>query len=101
MLTGVSFEKGRCGAAAYDRETDSYLTYFSEELPVSFHGTGDVFASALFAALMRGQELGKAMRTAVEYTVESIRLTIAHADHNWYGVDFESATPKLLELLAE
>ena len=101
MLTGVSLEKGRCGAAAYDSTTDTYLTYFSEEIPASFHGTGDVFASALFAALMHGQTLDKAMRTAVEYTVESIRLTVAHDDHNWYGVDFESATPKLLALLAE
>ena len=101
MLTGVSLEKGRCGAAAYDSTTDTYLTYFSEEIPASFHGTGDVFASAIFAALMHGQTLDKAMRTAVEYTVESIRLTVAHTDHNWYGVDFESATPKLLALLAE
>jgi len=101
MLTGVSLEKGRCGAAAYDSVSDTYFTYFSEEIPQSFHGTGDVFASALFAALMHGQPLDKAMRTAVEYTVESIRLTVAHADHNWYGVDFESAIPKLLELLAE
>ncbi len=99
VLTGISFEKGRCGVAAYDREQDCFSEYFSEYLPVAFHGTGDVFSSACFAALMCGQPLEKALRTAVEYTVESIRLTIAVKEHNWYGVDFEAALPMLLRLL--
>ena len=101
VLTGVSFEKGRCGVASYDAETGDYTTFFREHLPVSFHGTGDVFSSALFAALISGQPLPQAMETAVDYTVESIRLTIAHPDHNWYGVDFESAIPLLLKKLGK
>jgi len=99
VLTGVSLEKGRCGVAAYDAETGSYTTCFREQLPVSFHGTGDVFSSALFAALMAGQPLETALATAVDYTVESIRLTISYPGHNWYGVDFESAIPLLLKKL--
>jgi len=100
-LTGISLEPGKCGVMAYDSRTDSYCEYYSEKLPVSFHGTGDVFSSACFAALMRGQNLEKALRTAVEYTVESIRQTISYDGHNWYGVDFESATPLLLKLLED
>ena len=100
-LTGVSLTPGRCGVMAYDSRANRYCEYYSELIPTSFHGTGDVFASACFAAMMCGQELPKALRTAVEFTVESIRRTIAYPDHNWYGVDFESAIPKLLELLAE
>ena len=50
---------------------------------------------------MRGQNLDKALRTAVEYTVDSIRQTISYDGHNWYGVDFESSTPLLLKLLDE
>ena len=101
VLTGISLEPGKCGAMAYDSRTDSYCEYYSEKLPVSFHGTGDVFSSACFAALMKGQSLEKALRTAVEYTVEAIRQTISYEGHNWYGVDFESATPRLLELLKD
>ena len=43
--------------------------------------------------------LPQAFATAVEFTVESIRQTVAHENHNWYGVDFESAIPKLLTML--
>ena len=100
-LTGVSLEPGKCGVMAYDSRNGEYCEYYSEKLPVSFHGTGDVFSSACFAALMRGQSLEKALRTAVEFTVESIRQTISYEGHNWYGVDFESATGLLLKLLAE
>ena len=100
-LTGISLEPGRCGVMAYDSRSGEYFEYYSEKLPVSFHGTGDVFSSACFAALMRGQSLDKALRTAVEYTVDSIRQTISYDGHNWYGVDFESSTPLLLKLLEE
>ena len=100
-LTGVRLNPGECGVMAYDSRTDSYCEYYSEYVPRSFHGTGDVFSSACFAALMRGQTLPKALRTAVDYTVESIRCTVDDARHNWYGVDFESAFPLLLKLLSE
>ena len=100
-LTGVCPAPGRCGVMAYDSRSGEYCEYYSELLPMSFHGTGDVFASACFAAMMRGQSLRKALKTAVEFTVESIRQTVAYPDHNWYGVDFETAIPKFLELLAE
>lgn len=98
-LTGVSPEPGKCGVMAYDSRNGEYCEYYSERIPVSFHGTGDVFASSCFAALVREKTLPQAFATAVEFTVESIRQTVAHENHNWYGVDFESAIPKLLTML--
>ena len=101
VLTGVSFAEDQYGVAAYNAEKDEYVTYFNEHLPVSFHGTGDVFSSALFAALISGQALPEALKTSVDYTVESIKQTISHPGHNWYGVDFESAIPLLLKRLGK
>lgn len=101
VLTGISFEKGRCGIAGYDSCTGYYYTYFSEHLPVAFHGTGDIFSSAAFGAMMRGQKVEEAMKTAVEYTVDTIRRTIACPEHNWYGVDFEASTALYLKLLGD
>ena len=99
-LTGVSFEKGRLGVMYYDRETDAYGSYFTEHLPASFHGTGDVFASTCVGGLMRGLPLGEALALAADYTVECIRLTLAAPGAKWYGVEFESAIPYLVSRLS-
>ena len=99
VLTGVSFEKGKIGAMAYDSSTGTYASYFNEELPVRFHGTGDVFASACVGALMNGKDLTGALKIAVDYTLECIRDTQNDPDARWYGVNFESAIPMLVRSL--
>lgn len=97
VLTGVSFEDGKLGVYGYDSQQNKYFSYFNEHLPKSFHGTGDVFASALCGALTKGKSLLDALKIAVDYTVECIKLTIENKDHNWYGVDFECAIPYLVQ----
>ena len=97
ILTGVSFEEGKLGVYAYDKENDRYYSYFNKKIPVSFHGTGDIFASALCGALTKYNDLQKALEIAVDYTVECIDLTVKQENHCWYGVEFERAIPYLLE----
>jgi pyridoxine kinase len=99
ILTGVKFEDGVLGAYGYDSSNDRYFSYFREHLPVSFHGTGDIFASALLGALAKGKNLDNALKVAVDYTVECIKITLNNKDHVWYGVEFELALPKLIESL--
>ena len=98
-ITGVSFEKGRLGVMSYDQKTGESFTYFNEHLPVSFHGTGDVFASTCVGGLMNGLDLGMALALAADYTVALIRLTTKTTDANWYGVEFERAIPYLVSRL--
>lgn len=99
VLTGVSFEEGKLGVMSYNAETNRFFQYYTEKINVSFHGTGDVFSSACVGALMRGLSLDGALKTAANYTVASIRTTVANAEHNWYGVDFETEIPLLLNEL--
>ena len=99
VLTGVSFEPDKIGAMAYDSATDTYASYFNEKLPVSFHGTGDVFASSCVGALMNGRDLPGALKIAVDYTLECIRETRKDPEARWYGVNFESAIPMLVHSL--
>lgn len=99
ILTGVSFEADKIGAMAYDSQTDTYASYFNEKLPIQFHGTGDVWASACVGALMNGQELPAALKTAVDYTLESMKETQKDPDSHWYGVNFEAALPMLIHSL--
>jgi len=95
-LKGVA---GKIGIAAYDAKEDKFSWYFHKKMPVSFHGTGDIFASVLTGALMRGLSLEKSYSLAADFVVESIRQTLSHKDYNWYGVDFEAAFPYLLKRL--
>jgi pyridoxine kinase len=50
---------------------------------------------------MCDQAMPDALRTAVEFTVESMRCTLSHENYNWYGVDFETALPKFLKMLGK
>ena len=97
VLTGVSFERGKLGVMAYDRERDEFFYYCREHLPAAFHGTGDIFASAFTGALVRGGDYKEALRVAADYTVECIRLTLDNPAHVNYGVEFERAIPYLCE----
>lgn len=97
VLKGVSFDDKKIGIVSYDSQNQKISWYFHERMPQSFHGTGDIFASVLTGALVRGFELQDACRLAADFVVEAIRATLSHKDYNWYGVDFESAIPYLVE----
>ncbi len=97
VLTGVVFPSGEVGAMAYDRESDTYLSYSREYITKNFHGTGDVFASTLTGALVRGLSLLDAMKLAVDFTVECIQKTMDDPAAVWYGVNFEQALPSLMD----
>ena len=97
VLTGIKLDDEHLGVYAYNSQTKQFFSYFREHLPQSFHGTGDVFASSLCGALSIGKDLASALEIAVDYTVESIKLTIENPNHNWYGVEFERAFPYLIE----
>ena len=99
VLTGVSLRPGELGAMGYSAGSDTFFYHASEHLPVSFHGTGDVFASALVGALTCGKSLNDSVRVAVDYTVECLRATLRDPHHVFYGVNFETAIPYLLALL--
>ena len=99
VLTGVSFAPDQLGVMAYDAKQKRFFRYFNEKLSASFHGTGDVFASAMTGAMMNNCSLEQALEVAVDYTVESIRKTMEDPEHRWYGVNFERAIPMLVERL--
>ncbi len=98
-LTGISLEAGKIGVYAYDSTTGEYFSYFNEQLPVAYHGTGDIYASATVGAMMRGCSVNDALAIAVDYTLECIRLTMADEDRRSYGVNFEEALPYYIKRL--
>ncbi len=101
ILTGVSFEEGKTGVMSYNSEKGEFSYYCHERLPVSYHGTGDIFSSTFVGALMNGCERAEAVAVAADYTAECIRVTLGNGKEKWYGVDFEECMPYLIKRLGK
>ncbi|MFA6679560.1 MAG: pyridoxamine kinase [Candidatus Methanomethylophilaceae archaeon] len=97
ILTGVYFTKEKLGAVAYDVETGKISYSFRDTIPGYYHGTGDVFGSAVVASLMNGLSLSRANEIAVNYTAGSIQRTRNAGTDIRFGVDFESGIQKLIK----
>ena len=97
VLTGVYFDDVKLGAATYDADTGEKSYYFCDKIPGYYHGTGDVFGSAVVASLIRGRSLPDASRIAVDFTVGSIQRTFDAKSDIRFGVDFEEGIPQLIE----
>ena len=101
VLTGVGFKPTELGVMAYDPSTGEYFKYITGHVPQHYHGTGDLFASCCVGAMIDGRSLEEALKVAVDYTVECIRITVAAGKVPYYGVEFERAIPYLLKRLGK
>ena len=95
VLTGVSYEEGKLGAAVLAKGDAEISYYMHERLPKNCHGTGDIFASAFAGALMRGRTPLEAAKLAADFTVAGMKATADDETH-WYGTKFEKALPMLV-----
>lgn len=101
VLTGVTFQKDQLGCMAYDSETGEFFSYYNHRDPASYHGTGDIFAATVLGGLMRELSLEEALKLAVDFTLETIRVSRTDPDAAWYGVEFERALPMLCKRLGD
>ena len=72
----------------------------SELLPYMLHGTGDLFASALTAAIYTGRTTREAVDFAGELVRDAMRVTREQPDFEMRGVSFEPTLGKVAALLA-
>ena len=99
VLTGVYFKDDELGAATYDRTNNQIDYVFTQKVPGYYHGTGDVFASALLAALLNEFSLIDSAAIAAHFTTASIQRTYeANTDYR-FGVNFEQSFPDFLKEL--
>ncbi|MDR2499073.1 MAG: pyridoxamine kinase [Tannerellaceae bacterium] len=99
VLTGVYFDDETLGAATYDASTGQVGYTLVPKIPGYYHGTGDVFASALLSGLLNGFSLDKSAGIAVRFTAESINRTYMAGTDIRFGVNFEQSIPSLLKEL--
>lgn len=96
VLTSVCFEEGTLGTATF--QNNEIIYNFNEEINGYFHGTGDVFGSALVGAYVNGVSLDKASEIAAKYVIDSIKETVDKDDFDpKYGVNFELVISDLIK----
>lgn len=89
VLTGVSLTEGQIGAGYFDRITGTTGFAMAHQEPAHFPGTGDLFASVLLGALMRGDELPGSVRQAVDFVQRCVACTLEVGTQPLEGVQFE------------
>jgi pyridoxine kinase len=99
VLTGVFFNDEELGAATYDAVTGEIAYEFEKRIPGYYHGTGDVFGSALLSAIMNDFPLNEAAGIAVRFTASAIRKTAQAGTDIRFGVNFEQTIPEFLREL--
>jgi len=99
VLTGVFFNDEELGAATYNSACDEISYCFEKRIPGYYHGTGDVFGSALLAAILNDFPINEAAAIAVHFTVSSIKKTALAGTDIRFGVNFEQTIPELLNLI--
>ncbi len=71
-----------------------------ELLPYMLHGTGDLYASSLLAAIMAGKSLYDSVAFAGSFVRDAMSITCLQPDFEVRGVSFESELGKVAALLA-
>lgn len=70
-----------------------------ELLPYMLHGTGDLYASALLAALMAGKSLLRSVEFASTLVRDAMRVTSEQPDYEVRGVSFETVLGEITQLV--
>lgn len=89
VLTGASASPELTGAMCFDAKSGRTESVQVQRVPREFYGTGDVFASVLAGALVRGSTLLEATRQAVEFVRVCAVRTAEQELPIREGVDFE------------
>lgn len=100
-ITGVRPDRDSIGVYAVDTKTGESCLSASRAEEGVFCGTGDLFASALAALMLRGAGLKDAVETSTLLVSESIGRTVRRGTPRRNGVDFEGALPNYIRRVAE
>ena len=100
VITSLPLESGLANVYMRRGENRMGLCAF-ERLAAHYPGTGDLFASVLTGALLRGEGLEDAVGRATDFTRLCVRRSMRFSTPVNYGVDLEPLLPRLWEKGAE
>ena len=96
VITGVRPQEGFVGAACFDRETGRVSVPVAKQEPGEYSGTGDLFASVMLGALLRGEDLHTATALAVDFVQRCAAFTNGLGGDKREGVMFERLLKELV-----
>ncbi len=97
VITGLSLAAGAMANVGYDRERGAYWRADCQYVPVSYPGTGDLFAAVLTGALLSGDSLPLAMARATAFVQLCIKTTYGYGTDPRHGVLLEKNLPWLMQ----
>lgn len=95
VVTSVQLATGEMANIGYDRDRGAYWYVPCDYVPVSYPGTGDLYASVLVGSLLTGDSLSIAMGRASNFVELAIKTTFSYGTDTRYGVMLEQALPWL------
>lgn len=99
ILTGVSFEKGKVGAASYQAGNADISYASGKHYPGQFDGAGDLFSSTIAGLIFQKKSLTFTIETAVTYMNRVIARTLNSGAELRFGVQFETDLSYLIKQL--
>lgn len=99
-ITGIRPDENSIGVAAFDPVGQERFLSVRPHAPGVFYGTGDIFASAFAALLIRGAGLHDALETSLSLVADCISRTVLRGTPRRFGADFESALPGYISAVA-
>ncbi len=88
VITGIPMENGSFVNASLD-EKDDFRIYSWDRIPVSYPGTGDIFAAVLTGSIVNGKSLSEAVEAGAKFCTLAIKATYESGEPARNGVEFE------------
>lgn len=82
------------------RDMDEIIEVKNDYIPYMLHGTGDVYASCVLAAIMAGRSIVEGVAFAGSFIEDAMKLSTMQPDFEQRGVSFELLLGRVAQLLA-
>lgn len=89
VVTGITMDDGSIANAVLDGKSGQFSLLSWNKIPVSYPGTGDIFASVLTGAILKGKSLSEAAAYASQFCELAIKATFNNGQPVRDGVEFE------------
>lgn len=89
VITGIPLDDGGFANASFDGKNGDFNLYRWEKIPVSYPGTGDIFASVFTGCILKKKSLSEATVYASQFCEKAIKATAESGEPVRNGVQFE------------